>query len=202
MTAILVAGPDAAEATRVAERLTVLGTPVLLTPTSLGGTLPTIRVDPADAEALRAAIGRAAAEVAPPAAAVALPSAAPDRPVEQLDEDLWRRTLDGNLTAAMHVARAAAPAIAEAGGGAIAFVTWRVDPGGGRSHLAAAAGAVGMLARALAVELGPAGVRSNAVAIPPGDVAAAAPTLRLVLSPEAGYLTGEVLEVEEAHPGE
>lgn len=200
MTTILVAAPDTEVATTVAKGLTGLGTPVLLTPTDPDGALPAMRADPADPDAIREAIRRAEAETGPLAAALALPSPAPERSAEELDEKLWRETLDGNLTAAMHVARAAAPAIARAGGGAIVFVTWRTDPGARRSHLAAAAGAVGMLARALAVELGAAGVRSNAVAVPQGDVAAAVPTLRLLLSPETGYLTGEVLDVGRSPP--
>lgn len=198
MTTILVAGADTAVATMVAERLAGVGAPVLLTPADPGGALPGRRTDPTDPDSVREAIVWAGVELGPPSAAVALPSAAPDRPVHQLDEDLWRTTLDGNLTSAMHLARAAAPAIADAGGGTIVFVTWRADPGAGRSHLAAAAGAVEMLARALAVELGPARIRSNAVAVPLGGVAAAVPALRLLLSPEAGYLTGEVLDVGRA----
>lgn len=195
MTTIVIAGPDPAVARAVAEGLADDGSPALLVPADPGGRLAAFRAEPTDEGSIRAAVDRAATALGAIGAAVVLPGSVPDRPIDRLDDELWRLALDANLTAAMHVTRAVAPRIVEAGGGPLAFVTWRAEPGVGRSHVAAAAGAVGMLARALAVELGSAGVRSNAVAVPPGRVADAVPALRLLLSAEIGYLTGEVLEL-------
>lgn len=196
MTAIVVAGPDVEEARTVARGLAALGSPVVLTPAGPPSGLTGLVVDLAAPKAVGAALDHAAPTWGPVGAAVALPAPGEARPVHEVDDELWTTTLDANLTAAMHLCRAAGPMLADTGGGAIALVTWRA--GAGRSHLAAAAGAVELLARALAAELGPAGVRVNAVAVRPGEIRRALPTLRLLLSPDAGYLTGEVLTPEDA----
>ena len=124
---------------------------------------------------------------------VVLPAPAPRRPLVELDTALWRRTLDANLTRAMELCRAAGPRIAGSGGGAIVLVVPPVDGRPGGVHLAAVSGAVAMLARALAVELGPLGVRVNALVAAPERLERAVPALRLLLSEEASYVTGEIV---------
>jgi NAD(P)-dependent dehydrogenase (short-subunit alcohol dehydrogenase family) len=124
---------------------------------------------------------------------VVLPAPAPRRPLVELDAALWRRTLDANLTRAMELCRAAGPRIAGSGGGAIVLVVPPVEDGSGVAHLAAASGAVAMLARALAVELGPLGVRVNALVAAPERLERVIPVLRLLLSEEASYVTGEIV---------
>lgn len=124
---------------------------------------------------------------------VVLPAPVPRRPLVEVDEALWRRTLDANLTRAMELCRVAGPRIAAAGGGAIVLTTLEAPAEPGWAHLAAASGAVAMLARALAAELGGAGVRVNAVTVWPGRFAEAIPVLRLLLSEVASYVVGEVV---------
>jgi NAD(P)-dependent dehydrogenase (short-subunit alcohol dehydrogenase family) len=114
--------------------------------------------------------------------------------VFDLEYRRWRRTLDAGLTAAMSLCRAASSAFAT-GGGSIVLVTHDTDRPGVSVHTAAVSGAVQMLARALAVEVGARGIRVNAVAVEPGRLASAVPALRLLLSEAAAYVTGEVVRV-------
>lgn len=128
---------------------------------------------------------------------VVLPASVPRRPLVDLDEALWRRTLDANLTRAMELCRVAAPRIAATGGGAIVLTTLETPAEPGWAHLAVASGAVATLARALAAELGGSGVRVNAVRVWPGRLAGAIPALRLLLSEVASYVVGEVVPVAD-----
>jgi 2-hydroxycyclohexanecarboxyl-CoA dehydrogenase len=195
MPTTIVAGPDSSTAEDVA--LAIAGNartrPVLVGPGSDAHRVPAVEADLRRPESAAAAIRRVVDAWGPPEAVVVVPPSVPPRRFQEVDPELWGSTLDGVLTATMHVSRYAAPALVRAGGGAIALVTWEVGPGSGLVHAAAASGAVHLMARALAVELGPFGVRVNAVSAPPGGVEAAVPAVRLLLSPEAAYVTGEVI---------
>jgi NAD(P)-dependent dehydrogenase (short-subunit alcohol dehydrogenase family) len=90
-------------------------------------------------------------------------------PLEELDEDLWDRTIDTHLKGTFFCVQAAVPALREAGG---CIVTMGSDAGllgfrGGWAAYCAAMGGVLGLMRQLAVDLAPQ-VRVNAVA--PGPV--------------------------------
>jgi 3-oxoacyl-[acyl-carrier protein] reductase len=137
-----------------------------------------------------------------------------------------RSVLDVNVVAALLTTRALVPAMVAAGGGAIvnlSSITAAAHPPGTGLYSASKA-ALEALTRALAVELGPLGVRCNAVA--PGMVptegsadhygdgaelaarAAVLPLRRLgataditaaiayLASPEADWVTGQVLRVD------
>lgn len=73
--------------------------------------------------------------------------------------------LDGNLTAAIRVARAVFGALVDGGGGSIVLVASQLAhiAAPGYASYSAAKGAIVSFARALAVDGGPAGVRSNVV---------------------------------------
>lgn len=91
-----------------------------------------------------------------------------EHPLEELSPEEFRRVLDASLTGAFLVARAAAPRLAE--GGAIVVLSSGLGTRGmarGAHYAAAKAGLVA-LAKSLALELGPRGVRANAVA--PGPI--------------------------------
>lgn len=84
-----------------------------------------------------------------------------------LEDAEWENVLDVDLQGEMRVFRAAAPAMVRRGGGslvALSSVSGSTYGWGEHAHYSAAKAGVLGLARALAVELGPHGVRANAVA--------------------------------------
>ncbi len=143
----------------------------------------------------------------------------------RLKEEDWARTLEVNLTGALHVARAAARHLLKAKEGGrlinVTSVVGEMGNAGQVSYVSAKAGLIGMT-RALARELASRGVTVNAVS--PGfietDMTAAhvtgqardklidqiplgrigrpeevAEAVRFLASPEAGYITGQVLRI-------
>lgn len=146
----------------------------------------------------------------------------------ELSLDAWRRTLDVNLTGCFITAQAAARAMVQAGrGGQVIFIgSWVQDvPRENIGAYCAAKGGLKMLAKCLALELAPRGIRVNTVApgwvdagltgknlqvnpqrraqlerqIPLGRLASAeevARTVRLLSSADAAYLTGTTLLVD------
>ena len=86
-------------------------------------------------------------------------------PLEDLDEAGYDRVLDVDLKAVYLVTRRALPLLIESGGGAVVNISsvmaWYTAPRY-LAYTAAKAGVLGMT-RALAVELGPKGIRVNAV---------------------------------------
>ena len=96
--------------------------------------------------------------------------AGPVGPVEEMDLDGWRRTLDVNLTGAFLCVRAAVPHLKAAGGGSIAVMSSNAGTMGlpyRAPYVATKWGLIGLV-KTLAMELGPHGIRVNAVC--PGDV--------------------------------
>jgi len=149
-----------------------------------------------------------------------------DLPIEA-----WRRTLDVNLTGCFLIAQAAGRAMGRAGrggrGGHIVFISsWVQDvPREGIGAYCASKSGLKMLAKCLALELGPLNIRVNLVApgfvdagltgqnlkehperragmeasIPLGRLISArelARTVRLLCSDDAGYITGATLLVD------
>jgi NAD(P)-dependent dehydrogenase (short-subunit alcohol dehydrogenase family) len=104
-------------------------------------------------------------------------------PVHQLSAQDWRETLDTNLTSAFLAARTQIPAMLERGGGSLLFTSTFVGHTVGFPNLgayaAAKAGLIGLV-RTVAAELGPRGIRANAllpggVDTPMGRVVASSP---------------------------
>ncbi|MDP3299997.1 MAG: SDR family oxidoreductase [Phenylobacterium sp.] len=90
----------------------------------------------------------------------------PVGPLADMDTADWRRVLDVNLTSAFLGARRQIPAMLTSGGGSLIFTSSFVGhasafPGLG-AYAAAKAGLVG-LARVIAAEYGPQGIRANAL---------------------------------------
>jgi NAD(P)-dependent dehydrogenase (short-subunit alcohol dehydrogenase family) len=96
-------------------------------------------------------------------------------PLDELEEDEWDLVLDTNLKGMYVVTRAVAPAIADAGGGAVVNMSTIESEvvvssmGHPQVHYNASKGGVKMLTKALAVELSHRRIRVNAVA--PGPIA-------------------------------
>ena len=90
--------------------------------------------------------------------------------VEDIDPEDWRRCLDVNLTGAFLVARRAAPILKRQGSGAIVIISsnYGLFAQRARSAYVASKWALIGLTKTLAMELGPFGVRANAIC--PGNV--------------------------------
>jgi len=145
----------------------------------------------------------------------------PTRHFLEADEVWWRRLIDVNLTGHFLCAHRAARIMAPKGNGVIINMS---SGGATRAHRAftaydASKGGIEALTRAMALDLGPYGIRVNALMpgsidtdgmdedarrlrgenIPLGRVGApddmAGPALFLA-SPDAGYITGHVLKVD------
>jgi NAD(P)-dependent dehydrogenase (short-subunit alcohol dehydrogenase family) len=85
--------------------------------------------------------------------------------VAETDDTTWERTLAVNLSGPMRLARAALPAILRRGGGSIVLVSsvsGLVSSTGSAAYVSSKAALLG-LARSLAVDYGPKGVRANAL---------------------------------------
>jgi NAD(P)-dependent dehydrogenase (short-subunit alcohol dehydrogenase family) len=85
--------------------------------------------------------------------------------VGDVTDDHWRRTLDVNLTGPMVLTRAAVPAMLERGGGSVvlvASVNGLVGTTDSAAYGTSKAGLLG-LARSIAVDYGPRGIRANAL---------------------------------------
>jgi meso-butanediol dehydrogenase/(S,S)-butanediol dehydrogenase/diacetyl reductase len=82
-----------------------------------------------------------------------------------VDDERWQRTLDVNLTGAFRLARAAIPSLVERGGGSIVLVSSvsaLVSGTDGAAYVTSKAALLG-LARSIAVDYGPSGIRANAL---------------------------------------
>jgi NAD(P)-dependent dehydrogenase (short-subunit alcohol dehydrogenase family) len=91
-------------------------------------------------------------------------------PVTELDDELWSRVFDVNVTAQMRICRAIIPRMTTRGGGAIVNVASVAGLGGGgagASYTASKHAAIG-LTRHIAFTYGPQGIRCNVVC--PGPV--------------------------------
>jgi 3-oxoacyl-[acyl-carrier protein] reductase len=90
----------------------------------------------------------------------------PESHVVDMEVEEWREVLDVDLTGAFLCSRAVLPAMIERGSGSIVMITSRLGQIGfaGVAHYAAAKAGLAGLVKSLAKEVGPAGVRVNAVA--------------------------------------
>jgi len=146
-----------------------------------GGKAAAMKIDMRD----KANIEAAAQELGALDALVVTPSINVRKPLLDLTDEEFDRVVDLNLKGVFRVLRAFAPAMAARGKGSIvAFSSVRaqvVEPGQG-VYAATKAGTLQMI-RALAAELGPSGVRLNAVA--PGVVET--PLTKPIIENEAWY---------------
>jgi NAD(P)-dependent dehydrogenase (short-subunit alcohol dehydrogenase family) len=116
--------------------------------------------------------------------------------VEDLDVDGWRRTLDVNLTGAFLCARRAVPILKRQRSGSIVGMSSHYGLLGGptRAPYVASKWAIIGLTKTLAMELGPFGIRANAIC--PGGVEGERLERVMRLEAEEKGITGEQLRDE------
>jgi len=129
-----------------------------------------LELDVGDADAVRAAVERAASELGPPTLAAHCAGITRDAVLWKLAADDWNAVLRVNLSGAWHLLKAMVPHLRAAGDGSVVLVG-SINGARGKfgqsAYAASKAGVVG-LAKTAARELGRFGVRVNVVA--PGFV--------------------------------
>ena len=182
------------------------------------------KTDVADLKEVRAMVNAAKAEFGRLDAVVNNAGLTRDKLLVMMTEEDWSAVIQTNLTGAFNVARASAFIMMKAKRGAIINITsisGLVGMAGQVNYSASKAGLIGMT-KAMAKELGPLGVRVNAVAlgfietdmtavlskenrdralamIPLGrfgSVEDVAPTVAFLLSDAAAYITGAVIQID------
>ncbi|HEY2523954.1 MAG TPA: 3-oxoacyl-[acyl-carrier-protein] reductase [Candidatus Binataceae bacterium] len=191
---------------------------------ALGVKVLAFKTDVADLKEVRAMVNAAKAEFGRLDAVVNNAGLTRDKLLVMMTEEDWSAVIQTNLTGAFNVARASAFIMMKAKRGAIINITsisGLVGMPGQVNYSASKAGLVGMT-KAMAKELGPLGVRVNAVAlgfietdmtavlskenrdralamIPLarfGTVEDVAPTVAFLLSDAASYITGAVIQID------
>jgi 3-oxoacyl-[acyl-carrier protein] reductase len=137
-----------------------------------GGSVTTHQLDLADAAAVTDTIRRIERQSSTGAIDVLVHAAGGIRgrtkaPIEDVSDDDWRAIMDANVTAAFHLARAAAPAMKAAGRGRFIAISSQAGIGvsltGIQAYGTAKAAEIGFV-KQLAAELGPFGITVNSAA--------------------------------------
>jgi 2-hydroxycyclohexanecarboxyl-CoA dehydrogenase len=125
-----------------------------------------LEVDVTDAAAVEACVGRVEDELGPVDALVTAAGVYEMLPVEDIDDARWERMFTVNLSGTANVCAAVVPRMTGRGRGSIVTISSDLGVGGsqGDAHYAATKGAIVGLTRALAADVGPAGVAVNTVA--------------------------------------
>ncbi|MBW8483985.1 SDR family oxidoreductase [Actinomadura parmotrematis] len=232
-TAALVTGGGSGIGLACARRLAADGAAVTICGRSaerLKGTgLRYIAADVTDEEQVRAAVAHAAAEGPLRAVVHSAGGTTSVGPVQELDADAWRATLELNATGTMLVLKHAARTMAGTGGGAFVAISSIASSTTHRwfGAYGVSKAAVDHLVRLGADELGGVGIRVNGIrpgivltdlvagiadegpvlddylaCMPlarPGEPADIAEAARFLAGPESSWVTGQVLNVDGGH---
>lgn len=191
---------------------------------AMDGRMRTLEVDVSDPGAVNAAVGRLEVEAGAPSVLANIAGVSSRCLVENISDQEWRRVLGVHLDGTFHLCRACIPLMKRQGGGRIVNMssTYGLRGGPGMGAYAAAKGAIVALTKTLALELAPFFITVNALA--PGPIftpmhsrrTAEEERLRLervplrrfgtpeevaalceyLVSPEAAYLTGQVIQID------
>ena len=132
-----------------------------------GARAVSVRVDLSDEIALMSAVDEVCSELGEPSLLVNNAADLTRAPLARIDGPTLRRVLEVNVVAPLLLTRRLAPAMQAAGWGRIVNIasnTFDRPPAPGLTPYVTSKGAMIGLTRALAVELGPAGVTVNAIA--------------------------------------
>ncbi len=132
-----------------------------------GGRAVAVGCDVADSAAVGAAIERVRATLGPVQIAANVAGIGAFAPLLEISDADWQRMLAVHLSGTFHCCRAALPDMLAAGWGRIVntgSVAGLNGGGPGLSHYAAAKGGIIAFTKALAHELGPAGITANCIA--------------------------------------
>jgi len=134
--------------------------------TDAGRRAAVARAEARDGGSMRAAMAALEAELGPPDALVVNAGTTRDGLALRMTAEDWGAPIGVNLDGAFHTIQAVAPGMAARGGGSIVALTSVVGVHGNAgqvNYAASKAGIIGLV-RTLADELGPSGIRVNAVA--------------------------------------
>ena len=137
------------------------------TAAELGGGALAVSADVAEAAAVRDALEQVHAALGPVHVLVNVAGIGAFAPLLEISDAAWARMIAVHLTGTFHCTRAAVPDMLAAGWGRIvntASVAGLNGGGPGLSHYAAAKGGIIAFSKALAHELGPAGITVNCLA--------------------------------------
>jgi 2-hydroxycyclohexanecarboxyl-CoA dehydrogenase len=130
-----------------------------------------LQADVSDRSAVRKAVDRTAKELGPPTLLVTAAGVYEQAPVEDIDDERWRRMLAIHLGGVANACWAVVPGMVAAGEGTVVTISSELAlaGGGNDAHYVAAKGAILGFTRSLGVELAPRGIRVNSVAPGPTD---------------------------------
>jgi 2-hydroxycyclohexanecarboxyl-CoA dehydrogenase len=130
-----------------------------------------LQADVSDRSAVRKAADRTAKELGPPTLLVTAAGVYEQAPVEDIDDERWRRMLAIHLGGVANACWAVVPGMVAAGEGTVVTISSELAlaGGGNDAHYVAAKGAILGFTRSLGVELAPRGIRVNSVAPGPTD---------------------------------
>jgi 3-oxoacyl-[acyl-carrier protein] reductase len=137
---------------------------------NLGGRSATFAADLSDAAQAREMVATVERELGPIEGLVNNAGIMPESPFLEISDAEWNQVIKTDLTAAFACSQAALPGMLERGSGSIVMISSRLGQIGfaGVAHYAVAKAGLIALAKSIAREFGPQGVRANAIA--PGVV--------------------------------
>jgi 2-hydroxycyclohexanecarboxyl-CoA dehydrogenase len=135
------------------------------------GTELQLQADVTDREAVKAAAERVAQELGPPTLLVTAAGVYEMAPVEDIDDERWRRMLAIHLGGVANACWAVLPGMLAQGEGTVVTISSELALAGGANdaHYVAAKGAILGFTRSRGVERAPRGIRVNSVAPGPTD---------------------------------